>query len=436
MCVALALREYERRQCVDLKGLFAVAWRAVVVLLLSYVFFWPFLSRFTTAYVSFERWKGPRTGLDAYLVIHGLFLWAMVSLMGIELLGRESRQGVTRVLRLAARYWDRMPRLFVLYSRLVRKGREFDPLGWMAMGVMLLALAWLVKLKEWFYIVVLLLIVGTFLIVLRQRMEPKRRLVWLLFGMGLALSLGVDLVVLKGDIGRMNTVFKFYLQIWVLWSVAAAVGLSYLTERLRQWPTNRRRLWWGVFAFLFFLAALYPVFATKAKISDRFDPRVGPTLDGMAYMKRAVYYDNAPIELKWDYEAINWLLDNVQGSPVIAEANTEPWLYRWGSRVSIYTGLPTIIGWSWHQRQQRSATPGEWIDKWINDVRMLYSDPEPEVALDLLRKYEVRYIYLGELERIYYPGPGLDKFEVMRAQGLLDLVYHNEKVRIYEVKSQ
>jgi len=127
----------------------------------------------------------------------------------------------------------------------------------------------------------------------------------------------------------------------------------------------------------------------------------------------------------------------VEGSPVIAEANTEPrGLYRWGSRVSIYTGLPTIVGWSWHQRQQRSATPGEWIDGRINDVRVLYSDPDPEVAVDLLRKYEVRYIYLGELERIYYPGPGLDKFEVMRAQGLLDLVYHNEKVRIYEVKSQ
>lgn len=438
VCIALALREYELRGRIDLQGLWAVAWRAGMVVFLSYVFFWPFLSRFATAYVSFERWKGPRTGLGAYLVIHGLFLWATMSWMGVELFGREVRQGTARMLRLALRYWDRLPRVFALYQRLVRKGREFDTLGWAVIVPMALLIAWLVKSREWFYILVLLLILGTLMIVLRLRMEPKRRFVWLLFGIGLALSLGVDLVVLRGDIGRMNTVFKFYLQVWVLWSVAAAVSLSYLAERLRAWHPDRCRLWWAVFAFLFFLASLYPIFATKAKINDRFDTQVGPTLDGMAYMKRAVYNDGGQlVELKWDYEAINWLLDHVQGSPVIAEANTEPrGLYRWGSRVAIYTGLPTIIGWSWHQRQQRSAMPGTWIDTRLNDVQRLYSDPDPGVALEIVRKYEVRYIYLGEVERIYYPGPGLDKFERMRADGLLDLVYHNEQVRIYEVKQR
>ncbi len=431
--VALALREYERRGRIDLQGLWAVAWRAGVVLLLSYVFFWPFLSRFATAYVSLERWKGPRTGLGAYLVIHGLFLWAIVSLMGLRLFERESRQGIVRMLRLAVRHWDRLRRLFVLYGCLVREGGGFDKLGGMAAGVIVALLAWLVKSKEWFYIFVLLLIVGTLLIVLRRRMESKRRFIWLLFGMGLALSLGVDLVVLKGDIGRMNTVFKFYLQIWVLWSIAAAVSLSYLAERLRRWTVQRQRLWRGAFGVLFFLAALYPVLATRAKINDRFDRTVGPTLDGMAYMTRAVYHDGVPMDLKWDRAAINWLLDNVQGSPVIAECNTEPGLYRWGSRVSIYTGLPTIVGWSWHQRQQRSAIPGEWVNMRVNEVRTLYTDPSPDVALSILRKYDVRYVYLGEVERVYYPGPGLDKFDAMCAQGLLNLLYQNQKVKVYEV---
>jgi uncharacterized membrane protein len=56
--------------------------------------------------------------------------------------------------------------------------------------------------------------------------------------------------------------------------------------------------------------------------------------------------------------------------------------------------------------------------------------------MGILRKYEVRYIYVGEVERIYYPGAGLEKFERMRADGQLDLVYQNEQVTIYEVKSQ
>ena len=132
--------------------------------------------------------------------------------------------------------------------------------------------------------------------------------------------------------------------------------------------------------------------------------------------------------------AINWLLDNVRGSPVIAEANTESrGLYRWGSRVANYTGLPTIIGWSWHQRQQRSAMPDMWINRRLDDVQKLYNDPSREAALEIIRRYDVRYIYVGDVERIYHPGPGLDKFESMRADGLLRLVFHNERVQIYEV---
>jgi len=435
VCVALALREYERHGRIDGQLLWSVAWRAGVVLALSYAFFWPFLSRYTTAYTSVERWKGPRTGLGSYLGIHGLFLFLIVSRMLVELLSRDVREGALRMVQLSLRYWDRIPRLLGAYDRLVKKGRENDTFGWLIVVPVLLAVIWLAISKEWFYIFLVLLILGTLLIVLRVRMEPKRRFVWLLFGIGLALSLGVELIVLKGDIGRMNTVFKFYLQIWVLWSVAAVVSLSYLVERMPKWTTVRRQVWLGALALLLVLASLYPILATRAKIYDRFDTRVGPTLDGTAYMTRAVYNDGGqPIELKWDLDAINWLLDNVQGSPVIAEANTEPrGLYRWGSRVSIYTGLPTIIGWSWHQRQQRSAMPGQWIDQRLRDVERLYTDPNAEVARDILRKYEVQYIYVGDVERVYYPGPGLDKFESMRAQGQLELVYHNERVNIYAV---
>ncbi len=431
---ALALREYEHRQRIDLAGLAAVAGRAVVVLILSILFFQPFLSRFTTAYTSAMRWRGERTGLGAYLVIHGLFLFVILSYMAVELFGRQARRGVTRMLRLSLHYWDRVPRLLHLYRLLVEEGRRFDRAASLVAAAVGLVLAVPILAREWFYLFVVILILGTLLVVLRWRMETKRRFIWLLFGVGLALSLGVEFIVLKGDIGRMNTVFKFYLQIWVLWSVVAAVGLSHLWERFPLWSADRRRVWLGMLALLVFLGALYPVFATRAKVNDRFDRKVGPTLDGMAYMTRAVYYDGEPIELRWDYDAINWLLDNVQGSPVIAEANTEPrGLYRWGARISIYTGLPTIIGWSWHQRQQRSAMPDQWVTQRLDDVQRLYTDPDPEGAMELLRKYDVRYVYVGDVERIYYPGPGLEKFELMRAQGLLNLAYHNERVRIYEV---
>ena len=43
-----------------------------------------------------------------------------------------------------------------------------------------------------------------------------------LTALGLGLTIGVDLVRIEDDIGRMNTLFKYYLEVWVLFALAAA----------------------------------------------------------------------------------------------------------------------------------------------------------------------------------------------------------------------
>jgi uncharacterized membrane protein len=248
------------------------------------------------------------------------------------------------------------------------------------------------------------------------------------------MALGVEVIVLQGDIGRMNTVFKFYMQVWLMWGVAAAAALAWLAPRLRQWRQGRK-VWLGVLLVLLVFAALYPPLAASAKIRDRFNPDAGPGLDGWAYMETALYYDpqagSQPYELKWDLQAIRWLLDNVVGSPVILEGQTPE--YRWGSRYSINTGLPTILGWNWHQRQQRAAAGDQQVWDRANDVQTLYDTPVVEIASQLLQKYDVRYIIVGPLERVYYNPAGLAKFDAMVAAGSLQVVYTNEQVTIYEV---
>jgi len=190
--------------------------------------------------------------------------------------------------------------------------------------------------------------------------------------------------------------------------------------------------WSLALALLLAACLLYPVFATAGRLGDRFDKSVGPTLDGMAYMDKAVYQDqNQSIVLAWDRQAIEWLQDNVVGSPVILEATTP--LYRWGSRVSIYTGLPTVIGWDWHEKQQRAAAPADMVDRRLNDVKAIYNDPDPQAAYAKLLRYNVGLIYVGALERAYYDAAGLSKFE--RYQGTYwDLVYQNAQVKIYRVR--
>lgn len=149
-------------------------------------------------------------------------------------------------------------------------------------------------------------------------------------------------------------------------------------------------------------------------------------------MQTSVYYDdNRPVTLEWDRQAMEWLRQNVHGIPTIAEASTP--LYRWGSRVSIYTGLPAVIGWDWHQKQQRSALPGQLIDKRIQDDNAIFASTDPDQLKALLDEYNVQYIYVGPLERIYYAGDGINKFD--QPSDLWTKVYQNDQVQIFKVNS-
>ena len=75
------------------------------------------------------------------------------------------------------------------------------------------------------------------------------------------------------------------------------------------------------------------------------------------------------IDLSFDFKAITWMNNNLTGIPVVLEANTP--MYRWGSRISVYTGFPTILGWRWHQEQQRMDAHSE-IQRRISDINIIY----------------------------------------------------------------
>ncbi len=246
---------------------------------------------------------------------------------------------------------------------------------------------------------------------------------------GLLVTLVPEFVALQGDIGRMNTVFKLYFQAWVLLGTAAAVSLAWLVARASREPLARPARWpWLAVAALLAAAGLcYPLFASEAKIGLRFAP-LPLTLDGMAYMDDAQYRDRErDLNLPGDARAIRWLRATVQGTPTVLEGRAP--IYRWGSRVSVYTGLPTVLGWDWHEQQQRAAYVAS-IQERASDVQRAFDSPNPAEALAVLRKYDVRLVYVGGLERAYYSGAGLAKLATMPE---LRLAYDTDGVRIYEV---
>jgi uncharacterized membrane protein len=217
-----------------------------------------------------------------------------------------------------------------------------------------------------------------------------------------------------------------------MFAISAAAALGWLLVAFPRWNPSWRIAWQFVFIFMVAGAALYPLMGGMAKVEDRMAPETPFTLDGMAFMENAEYREVwGVMDLSQDYRAIRWMQENVVGSPVIVEANLRN-LYRWGSRFSNYTGLPGVVGWEWHQQQQRAILPGNWVSDRIEEIDNFYTTTDMQQARDFLRKYDVSYIILGQQERGHYAGDGLAKFPA--AEGVLwRTVYHDGETMIYEV---
>lgn len=272
-------------------------------------------------------------------------------------------------------------------------------------------------------------------------------LVGLIGLVGLGIGIGVDLVTVTPDIDRMNTVFKLFLNAWVFLSVVAGIAAWHLwASGALRWSGSAAQkfakgLLGTILVVIVLLTGVFPVLGTRARVADRFDTSIGLTLDGRAYQRSAVYGDPGPSSgqeddshyaLAFDADAIDFLRKHVKGSPVVLELASEH-AYRWAPRAPRDVGLPTVIGWQWHQIQQRgeSGASPEAIRSRIRDVRVMYETRNPEVFVRLADQYNVRYVYVGYAERAYYDEGGFQKFNDMPG---VSPVFHNEGVTIYEIQ--
>ena len=383
---------------------------ASVLVLLANLLYYPYTYWSDFGYGAVDMWEGTHTPMSAYLNHWILFLFVIVAWMIWETIDWMASTPASSLRKLKP-YWS------IILSGIILMIAVMISLAFMGVYIGWLA----IPLAAWAGI-----------LLLRPGISESKRFVLFLVGTSLVLTLLVEVVVVVGDIGRMNTVFKFYLQVWTMLSVCAAGAFGWSMVTIDHWNSGWRKAWIVGLTLLVSAAALYPLMATTAKIKDRMAPEAPHTLDGMAFMKYAHYGDTwGEMDLKQDYDAIRWMQENVEGSPIIVEANLRN-LYRWGSRFSIYTGLPGVVGWEWHQQQQRTSVPASWISDRIAEVDSFYYTTDLLEANEFLKKYDVHYIILGQQERGHYPGEGLEKFDT--AEGLLwQEVYRDGETVIYEV---
>lgn len=241
---------------------------------------------------------------------------------------------------------------------------------------------------------------------------------------------------------------------WHLFAIACAFGASWLVGPLLNRPTGEAsdeqmpeaprlgvaRRWFGGGVVVLLLASLvYPALSISPRQANRIDTTLGPSLDGDLWLEpgrysfgiRDVNGNDAVVDPGQDRAIIEWLQTNVQGRPTIVEAvgGSE---YQWWGRISIHAGLPTVLGWRWHQSQQRTLFDYEVNDR-KREVAEFYTTESPEVIDSFLRAFDVSYVIVGSLERAVANPRTLELFAENPS---LRLVFGNEQLGIYAVDKQ
>jgi YYY domain-containing protein len=209
---------------------------------------------------------------------------------------------------------------------------------------------------------------------------------------------------------RLNTVFKMYIQNWILWGICAGS----IVYHLRDSFISKKK--WGLAVILLILVvSIYPVFATIGK-SGSF--KGVPGLDGASYAAR---------EHPQDFEAILWFR-NITGQPVVLQAPGNE--YEWNTAITAFTGLPTVIGWAGHELNWRFPIKSEIDNRW-SDVGRMYTSGDIREVEALLIKYNVSYVYFGEAEIKRYSNPRLFEEHTER----FEKVFEYGDVEVFKVKN-
>ncbi|KAB8142098.1 hypothetical protein F8S13_16290 [Chloroflexia bacterium SDU3-3] len=347
----------------------------------------------------------PKTPLHTLLIIFGLFL--------VPLLAVVAAQGL--------RLWQAE-----------RRSQALEAMPWVVLAMV--PLGALVGFPYLF-----LLPLGVYALWLALRAPDEPALAFLLLGLSLGsfICLGTDIIyirdVFEGGNTRMNTIFKFYYQVWLIWGTLAGFALWWLAARWRDLgqALAARRPWLLAFRIGAGAAlALTLALLAGALVYPRFT--VVKALTEQAASPNGLAGKTPRQQTPAGEASIQWLRDNAPGEAVVLEAVGSSYDGNGpgGSGISASTGLATVLGWSGHESQWRAGDPealGQLGTRQA-EVETIYASTDLEVVRGLLKKYAVAYVYVGDLERSRYDPAGLDKFAQLGSP-----VFQQDQVVIYQI---
>lgn len=196
---------------------------------------------------------------------------------------------------------------------------------------------------------------------------------------------------------RANTMFKLVFQAFIILSITSSYAIVRIITAARKgiYQYIGISCFIGLSTILISIVCIYPYLATSSYYANL---QTYHGLEGTAYLKQ-LYPD--------DYAVIQWINKHIIDQPILLEAQGDS--YTDFGRISANTGLPTILGWTVHEWLWRGTydIPAPRIE----EIKILYESKDSKKTKELLKKYAVKLVFVGDLERQKYPLLNEDKFQ-------------------------
>ena len=225
----------------------------------------------------------------------------------------------------------------------------------------------------------------------------------------------IYVIDIYGGHKRANTMFKFTYQAFIMFGLM----MGYVITKFILLAKNGKQIVCGAITAFF-------LFSTVGYLGKSVDSWFGDVTDRSRFqgLDAAAFVDK---ENMADSEAVDWINENIEGRPVMLEANGNSYTY--ANRISVLTGLPTILGWHTHEWLWKDDY--NWVEERVAVVKSIYTSVNVETVKSLLEEYQVSYIYVGDEERNKYAEAGGVNETLLRSLG--DIVFENEGAYIIEL---